>query len=127
MEIKKLSNTRTQNFGAVIVLEPGGDNSWNDLIDMLSPESSYRLDGFIDLGKGKLLVSTGDERKVLGDLSDDLYKACKQKKLIESQQIGFTLAQRVIEFGRKARETIIVTTLDNIKNILGFEELVKKY
>ena len=124
MEIQKFSNKRTQNFGEAIVLEPGGDNSWTDLTDMLSSESPYRTDGFIDLGRGKLLVSSGDEKKALDDLSDAFYQACRERKLRKSQNIGFLLSQRVIEFGRKARETIIVSTLENIRNIHGFERLV---
>lgn len=114
----------TQIFGEVIVLEPGGDNSWSDLMDMLSSESPYRMDGFVDLDRGKLLVSNGDEKKALDDLSDAFYQACRGRKLRKSQKIGFLLSQRVIEFGRKARETIIVRTLDNIRNIHGFEKLV---
>lgn len=129
MKLQKISTTRQQNFGDVIVLEPGGDNSWNDLIDMLSPESSYRLDGFIDLGREKLLVSNGYEKEALDNLSETLYQACRKEELIKAKaiKIGFTLGQRVIKFGRKARETIIVRDLANIENILGFEKLVKKY
>lgn len=127
MKIQKFSNMATQIFGEVIVLEPGGDNSWSDLMDMLSSESPYRMDGFVDLDRGKLLVSNGDEKIALDDLSEAFYQACRERKLEESKQIGFLLSQRVIEFGRKARETIIVRTFDNIKNILGFGELVKKY
>lgn len=126
MKVQKISNIKQQNFGEVIVLVPGGDNSWTDLTNMFSPKSPYGTDWFIDSYKAKLLVSSGYEQKILTNLRDAFYSACQTSDLKQAKQIGDCLSMCIKEFAQRAKTTIIVRTSDNIKNLCGFEKLVKK-
>lgn len=122
MKIQKKITNIHQNFGDVVVLEPGGDNSWQDLNDMLS-DYPYRKDGFVDLDRGKLLVSSGKEKEALDRLSAKFYKLCLKNELEKALKVSKRLVKRIREFGRSAK-TMIVTNSDNIKNLSGFEALV---
>lgn len=127
MKIQKITNTRQQNFGEIIVLKRDGDFTWRDLENTVA-DSSHRMDWFNN-GETGLLLSNGDEKNVLDTLSEFQRQLLEKGQTQESKQVSTHLHGLVKKYGEiaKIKRTFVIKTIKDFITIdvPGFQDLTK--
>lgn len=127
MKIQRIPNARQQNFGDIIVLERGDNNSWENLGNCIA-DASQRKDSFVT-DKGGILLSTGEERLAL-DVYTEFIKISRENGYHADAQAADTLLQNLIKKYAeiaKATRTFVIDTVDDLRKISipGFEDLAQ--
>lgn len=116
MNLQRVSNTRLQNFGQVVVLEPGDKLTWRD-IDSMTAGASYGKN-WVSSDKVRLVVYNGTEQAEIEKIRNAIPLLSGQHKKSALTRIW----QRVQEFGQKVKPRI-VNSMEDLKGITGFEQL----
>lgn len=116
MRIQRISNTRQQNFGDVIVLEPSGNLNWRDIDSMTAGISCGK--NWVTTDKARLVMYNGAEQAEIQELEDSLkLLATKHQESVHSR-----IWERIVAFGQSVKP-IIVKSVKDLQGINGFEEL----
>lgn len=116
MKLQRISNIRLQNFGHVVVLEPGNNLRWTEL-DSMTAGSSYGRQ-WVATDKARLIVFNGAEQVEIAKLREASQLVAPQHQVKVRDRIW----ARIVEFGQNIKPKII-NSVDDLRNIRGFEKL----
>lgn len=126
MKIQRTSMQNKQTFGNIVALLESDDSSlFKTLFYNKNPDAPFRTD-FIEKTPGKqmLLISTGEEKKILDIMNCYFFDIDPLKRSKARQILGYFIYDLLSKYSEIAKK-IKVNSFEDIAQITGLQDIAK--